>query len=228
MGFSFSGLGDSLSDAFGGLTGKKGYDTAAQGARDAQAQANALSQLQWQRQMQGLQEARGQTQPYLSLYDRIYGTQMAGHQTPVGGAGGMGGMGGPGSDGSGGSGGIGPTKPPYYGLGGAGPTNPPPHYGLGGAGPTVPPPNYGLGGAGPANPPPYYGLGGIGGAQAPIMPRTRSSAADAMARGTYAGLSIEAMSSSPIDSIRWPPTSPASRSPWHFEFRLQRSDRAQR
>jgi hypothetical protein len=84
-------LGETIDE----LTGKKGLDTAAQGARDAQKQAQELSALQWQRQMAGLQEARGQTQPYLSLYDRIYGTQMAGHQTPVGGMGGS--LGGPGS-----------------------------------------------------------------------------------------------------------------------------------
>lgn len=77
--------GDLATSAVNDISGKKGLETAAQGAREAQAQANALSQLQWQRQMQGLQEARGQTQPYLSLYDKIYGTQMAGHQTPVGG-----------------------------------------------------------------------------------------------------------------------------------------------
>ena len=77
--------GSFVDDAKDTLSGKKGLDTAAQGAREAQAQAQALSQLQWQRQMAGLQEARGQTQPYLSLYDRIYGTQMAGHQTPVAG-----------------------------------------------------------------------------------------------------------------------------------------------
>jgi hypothetical protein len=74
-----------LSDGYNAMSGKKGLDTAAAGAREAQAQANALAQLQWQRQMQGLQEARGQTQPYLSLYDKIYGTQTAGRMTPVGG-----------------------------------------------------------------------------------------------------------------------------------------------
>lgn len=78
-------LGSVATEAVNDLSGKKGLETAAQGAREAQAQANALAQLQWQRQMQGLQEARGQTQPYLSLYDKIYGTQMAGKQTPVGG-----------------------------------------------------------------------------------------------------------------------------------------------
>ena len=79
-------VGDTLND----ISGKNGLETAARGAKEAQAEANALAQLQWQRQMAGLQEARGQTQPYLSLYDRIYGTQMAGHQTPVGGMGGGG------------------------------------------------------------------------------------------------------------------------------------------
>lgn len=83
--------GDVVDDAKDSLSGKKGLATAAEGARQAQEQANALAQLQWQRQMQGLQEARGQTQPYLSLYDKIYGTQMAGHVAPVGGLGGSGG-----------------------------------------------------------------------------------------------------------------------------------------
>lgn len=76
------------------LSGAKGLETAAEGARKAQEQANALSDLQWQRQMQGLSEARGQTQPYLALLDKMYGTQMAGHVTPVGGMG-LGTMGGP-------------------------------------------------------------------------------------------------------------------------------------
>lgn len=74
-----------VGDTIDSVSGRNGLETAAKGAKEAQAQANQLAQLQWQRQMQGLQEARGQTQPYLSLYDRIYGTQMAGHQTPVGG-----------------------------------------------------------------------------------------------------------------------------------------------
>ena len=99
-------VGDTLND----ISGKNGLETAARGAKEAQAQANALAQLQWQRQMAGLQEARGQTQPYLSLYDRIYGTQMAGHQTPVGGMGpGLGGPGAPGADPSG-------NPSPYAGL----------------------------------------------------------------------------------------------------------------
>lgn len=89
-------LGDTIDE----LSGKRGMDTAAQGARDAQRQANELAQLQWQRQMQGLQEARGQTQPYLSLYDKIYGTQMAGRPNPVGGAGGGLGMPPPGAAGA--------------------------------------------------------------------------------------------------------------------------------
>ncbi len=93
-GFSISDIGRGISSGLDSLSGKKGLDEAAQGARDAQTQANALAQLQWERQMAGLNEARGQTQPYLSLYDKIYGTQMAGHQTPVGGMGGLNGAGG--------------------------------------------------------------------------------------------------------------------------------------
>jgi hypothetical protein len=93
------------------LSGKSGMDTAAQGARDAQKQSNELAALQWQRQMQGLQEARGATQPYLSLYDKIYGTQTAGH-VPQGGMGGpLGGGGRP----------QGPVNTPLGGWATAGP-----------------------------------------------------------------------------------------------------------
>jgi hypothetical protein len=74
-------IGDNIGNAAGGamdkLSGKSGLDTAAQGARDAQSQANALSELQWQRQMQGLQQALGMMNPSQSLYDRIYGTNTA-------------------------------------------------------------------------------------------------------------------------------------------------------
>jgi hypothetical protein len=91
FGIDFGSVGGYVKNGFDSLSGKKGMDTAAQGARDAQTQSRELADLQWQRQMQGLQEARGQTQPYLSLYDRIYGTQMAGNMSPVGGGGGGGG-----------------------------------------------------------------------------------------------------------------------------------------
>lgn len=107
------------------ISGKRGYDTAAQGARDAQKQANYLSDLQWQRQMQGLQEARGQTQPYLSLYDKIYNTQTAGRAAPVGGLGVGGPRGGAGMAGMSNMPGGGSGPDPYAGRGavpGGGPT----------------------------------------------------------------------------------------------------------
>lgn len=112
----------SLEDLYKGLTGQKGLETAAAGARDAQKQANALADLQWQRQMMGLQEARGQTQPYLSLYDKIYGTRMAGNVTPVAGL-----QPPPGSGGPGGPAGAG-TPPP-----GSGRIAPDPNRGVGAA-----------------------------------------------------------------------------------------------
>ena len=58
----------------------RGYNTAAQGAAAAQQQANALSDLQWQRQMQGLQQATGYTDQLQGLYNSMYspgGGQMA-------------------------------------------------------------------------------------------------------------------------------------------------------
>lgn len=55
-----------------GLDPTEQYDTAAAGAREAQGQANALSQLQWQRQMQGLQGALGYVNNLQSLYNQIY------------------------------------------------------------------------------------------------------------------------------------------------------------
>ena len=47
-------------------------NTAAQGAANAQAQANQLSALQWQRQMTGLQGALGYVGGLQSLYNSIY------------------------------------------------------------------------------------------------------------------------------------------------------------
>ncbi len=63
-----------------GLDPSQGYDTAAAGARQAQDQANALSQQQWGRQMQGLGQAQGYTDQLQSLYNSMYspgGGQMA-------------------------------------------------------------------------------------------------------------------------------------------------------
>ena len=56
-----------------GMDPSAGYSTAAQGAFNAQAQATNLSNLQWQRQMQGLQQATGYTNQMQSLYNSLYG-----------------------------------------------------------------------------------------------------------------------------------------------------------
>jgi type II secretory pathway pseudopilin PulG len=66
-----------------GLDPSQGYDTAAAGAKQAQQQANALSQLQWQRQMAGLQGALGYVGNLQSLYNSLYGP--GGGQTAPGG-----------------------------------------------------------------------------------------------------------------------------------------------
>lgn len=79
-----------------GLDPSQGYDTAAAGARQAQGQSNALSDLQWQRQMQGLGQAQQYTGQLQSLYDSMY--------SPGGGAPAAGGM---------------PMGPPMQGPGGA-------------------------------------------------------------------------------------------------------------
>ena len=105
MGFSLSGVSNSIGDAFGGamdsLSGKRGLDEAAQGARNAQTQANQLAELQWQRQMEGLQRALGMMNPSQSLYDRIYGTNTAQTRNPQAGGYGMPGAGGGGAAGTG-------------------------------------------------------------------------------------------------------------------------------
>jgi hypothetical protein len=49
-----------------------GYQTAAAGAKAAQAQSNQLSDLQWQRQMQGLQQSQGYNNQLQSLYNSLY------------------------------------------------------------------------------------------------------------------------------------------------------------
>src|SRR6478735_4392401 len=48
-----------------------GYDTAAQGAKEAQAYLQQLSQTAWDRQMQGLQGALGQFQGYDALKSQL-------------------------------------------------------------------------------------------------------------------------------------------------------------
>ena len=70
-----------FSDEAGGVLGinpKSGSDTAAGGMAAGAAEARQLSQLEWQRQMQGLDRAHAALNPYRSLYDSIYGTQTAG------------------------------------------------------------------------------------------------------------------------------------------------------
>ncbi len=72
-----------------GLDPSQGYDTAAAGAKQAQQQANQLSDLQWQRQMQGLGQAQGYTNQLQSLYNSMYspgGGQAAAGGMPAGGA----------------------------------------------------------------------------------------------------------------------------------------------
>lgn len=61
------------SDALGVVDPATGYNTAAAGARAAQQQANALSGLQWDRQMQGLGQAQGYVQNMQGLYNSLYG-----------------------------------------------------------------------------------------------------------------------------------------------------------
>lgn len=56
----------------------KGYDTAAQGAKDAQAQLKTLSDQEWQRSQESIGKALPQFNDYKSLFDRIYGTNTAG------------------------------------------------------------------------------------------------------------------------------------------------------
>lgn len=53
--------------------GGSGYDKAIAGAQAAQQQANALSALQWQRQMTGLNGALGYVNNMQSLYNSLYG-----------------------------------------------------------------------------------------------------------------------------------------------------------
>lgn len=55
-----------------GMDPSAGYDTAAAGAKAAQADAAKLSDLQWQRQMAGLQQAQGYTNQLQQLYNSIY------------------------------------------------------------------------------------------------------------------------------------------------------------
>lgn len=71
-----------------GLDPRQPYEQAAAGAKEAQAQANALSELQWKRQMMGLQGALGFQNNLQQLYNSIYspggGAPAAGGGAPGG------------------------------------------------------------------------------------------------------------------------------------------------
>lgn len=69
-------------DAVGGglginLNPQKPYDDLARVIQDAAGQTRQFSDLQWQRQMEGLNRALGATQNYRNTYDKIYGTNSA-------------------------------------------------------------------------------------------------------------------------------------------------------
>ncbi len=69
-----------------GLDPSQGFDTASSGVREAQQQANALSDLQWNRQMQGLGQATGYVDQLQGLYNSMYspggGAMAAGGSGP--------------------------------------------------------------------------------------------------------------------------------------------------
>lgn len=67
-----------------GVDPSKGYEIASQGAAKAQAAANQLSDLQWARQMQGLQLALNAA-GNRPMHDQLYGTRTTpGQATPGG------------------------------------------------------------------------------------------------------------------------------------------------
>jgi len=77
---SWKGLG--LNVVTGGLYGgakyaydksKEPYDKEAAALQKASEQAKGLADLQWQRQMQGLQQALGYTNHSQAAFDRVYG-----------------------------------------------------------------------------------------------------------------------------------------------------------
>lgn len=122
-------------NAVTGLAKSPGYDTAAQGAKEAQQYLQQLSQTAWDRQMQGLQGALGQFQGYDALKAQLIPSHAA----------------------QGGGGSRGPMVPPSVGpaiesRSGAG------HFGAGngisGAGYMPPVPPGGIPGAPAALPPP--------------------------------------------------------------------------
>ncbi len=80
-GFMVGGPAGAAIGAYGGGAllpdGQQPYKTAQAGAQNASGQLQALSQLQWDRQMQGLQQAQAPLNNYRTLYDRIYGTNTA-------------------------------------------------------------------------------------------------------------------------------------------------------
>ena len=69
---------DAWHNLINGFDANKGAVTAATGMQEASDQAQQLSQLEWDRQMQGLAQAHADLNPYRSTYDSIYGTQTAG------------------------------------------------------------------------------------------------------------------------------------------------------
>ncbi len=88
---SFSDLGKNLIGGVTGLAKSPGYDTAAAGAKEAQAYLQQLSQTAWDRQMQGLQGALGS----FGSYDALASQMNPRHGGPAQGAAGGSGAGGP-------------------------------------------------------------------------------------------------------------------------------------
>jgi len=91
---SFADLAHNAISGVTGLAKSPGYDTAAQGAKEAQAYLQQLSQTAWDRQMQGLQGALGS----FGAYDALSNQLIPRHGGPSPGqGGGMPGAGGPSS-----------------------------------------------------------------------------------------------------------------------------------
>lgn len=61
-----------------GLNPADAYKQASADVKQAAQRAEQFADLQWLRQMQGLQQAQGSTAGYRSLMDQIYGTNMGG------------------------------------------------------------------------------------------------------------------------------------------------------
>lgn len=67
------GLGSAFQSFGSMINPATGYGTAAAAAHQAQQQANALSQLQWSRQMQGLGQSTQYVDQLQQLYNSLYG-----------------------------------------------------------------------------------------------------------------------------------------------------------